>query len=103
MYNYDFKKNEEQIVLEKENGIVEIKDNTYNLSIVVTNKNILLFNNVNKNNPLSGRGVLMPEEYYLELAIPLQTLDYEVEDNNTIINYKNAEIVLYDLNINECL
>ena len=59
MYNYDFKGNNEKTIFEKENSIVEINDNTYNLSILVTNKNILLFKNINVDNVLNTRGMYM--------------------------------------------
>ena len=101
MYNYDFLENNEQIIKEKVNGIVDINDDTYNFSIVITNKNILLFKDVSKNSPLGARGVFLPEDYVLKASIPLNNLDYTIEDNNTIINYENNEIVLYDVNIQE--
>ncbi len=99
MYNYDFKENEEYVLMEMEDSIVDINDTTYTLSVVKTNKNILLFNNANKNNPLGGRAVNLPDDYFLELKIPLNDLDYKVENDNTIINYLNNEIVLYNINI----
>ncbi len=99
MYNYDFKKNQEKTLLEQENVIVEIDNNTYNLSILVTNKNILFFRNINIGNVLNTRGMYMPPEYELELKIPKDKIKINIEDNNTIINYLDSEIIIYDLNI----
>ncbi len=101
MYNYDFKGNNEKTIFEKENSIVEINDNTYNLSILVTNKNILLFKNINVDNVLNTRGMYMPPEYLLELKIPRKQTKLEVVNNNSIIKYLNKEIVIYDLNLKD--
>lgn len=101
MYNYDFKENNEQIILEKNAGVLEINNDIFNRCIVITNKNILLFNDASKNDPLNGRAVSLLNDYILNLRIPLANLNYKEEDNNTIINYNNMEIVLYDLLISK--
>ena len=99
MYNYDFKNNNEITLFEKENVIVDIDNNTYNLSVLVTNKNILLFRNINVGNVLNTRGMYMPPEYELELKIPKDKIKVNIEDNNTIIKYLDSEIIIYNLNI----
>ncbi len=99
MYNYDFKNNNEVTLLEKENVIVDIDNNTYNLSVLVTNKNILFFKNINVGNVLNTRGMYMPPEYELELKIPKDKIKVNIEDNNTIIKYLDSEIIIYNLNI----
>ena len=99
MYNYNFKSNNENTILEKENVIVDIDNNTYNLSVLVTNKNILLFRNINVGNVLNTRGMYMPPEYELELKIPKDKIKVNIEDNNTIIKYLDSEIIIYNLNI----
>ncbi len=101
MYNYEFK--DEKILLENKDGLMEIDNNTYRRSIVITNQNILIFNDVSKNNPLNGRAVSLLSDYLLDLSIPLENIDYKIEDNNTIINYNNKEIVLYNILLNEYL
>ena len=99
MYNYDFKKENEKTLLEHENLIVDIDNNSYNLSVLVTNKNILFFRNINIGNVLNTRGMYMPPEYELELKIPKDKIKINIEDNNTIIKYLDSEIIIYDLNI----
>ena len=99
MYNYDFKNNNEITLLEKANVIVDIDNNTYNLSVLVTNKNILFFKNINVGNVLNTRGMYMPPEYELELKIPKDKIKVNIEDNNTIIKYLDSEIIIYNLNI----
>ncbi len=99
MYNYDFKNNNEVTLTEQENLIVDIDNNTYNLSVLVTNKNILFFRNINVGNVLNTRGMYMPPEYELELKIPKDKIKINIEDNNTIINYLDSEIIIYNFNI----
>ncbi len=103
MYNYDFELNEEKVICEKNNAIVEISNKTYELSILITNKNILFFNNVNKNNPLNSRGMYMPPEYLLETRIPIKELKYICKENNTYLNYKNTEVIVYDFKLSDYL
>ena len=43
MYNYDFKENNEQIILEKNAGVLEINNDIFNRCIVITNKNTIIF------------------------------------------------------------
>ena len=99
MYNYDFKNNNEVTLTEQENLIVDIDNNTYNLSVLVTNKNILFFRNINVGNVLNTRGMYMPPEYELELKIPKDKIKINIEDNNTIVKYLDSEIIIYKLNI----
>lgn len=95
MYNYDF--SSEKVKYENTNSIVEINNNTINCSVLITDKNILLFDNVNKNNVLIGRGVQIQPEYELILKINIDKLNYKIDDNDTIINDYN--LILYDINI----
>ena len=71
----------------------------YNLSVLVTNKNILFFKTINVGNVLNTRGMYMPPEYELELKIPKDKIKVNIEDNNTIIKYLDSEIIIYNLNI----
>lgn len=103
MYSYDFKKEYENVLYENRNMIIEIDDNSYNLATIVTNKNLLLFNNLNKNHVLNGRGMTMPSEFVLELKIPLNEINYAVEESGTYIKYNNKEIIIYNFNITEYL
>ena len=100
MYNYDFKNNDEFIVYEKSDGIIDINDKSYYVSVVITNKNILIFNNANRNNPLNGRGIHMMPEYLLELSIPLhEALDYYIDNSSSYIKYANNEIILWNIDL----
>lgn len=101
MYNYDFKENNETTILEKENSIIEIDGNDYNLSVLITNKNILFFKNVNVGNVLNTRGMYMPPEYLLEFKIPKDQIKLKIENNNSIIKYLDSEIVIYNLDLKD--
>ena len=101
MYNYDFKGNNEKTIFEKENLIIEINGNTYDLSLLVTNKNILFFKNANVGNVLNTRGMYMPPEYLLEFKIPKDQMKLKIENNNSIIKYLDSEIVIYNLDLKD--
>lgn len=101
MYNYDFIKKEEKVLFEKTNCYVEIDDYSYNLNVLVTNKNILLFYNSLKNSALKASGIEEVPQYYLELAIPLNNLEYSIEDGNTFIEFNNSDILLNDVDISK--
>ena len=102
MYSYDFKSKEEKVLYEKRDAIVEIKDKTYELSVVVTNKNLLFFNNANKFHALNSRAISIQPEYLLELTIPLENLKYSVEDGNTYIFYQDTDIIIYNFELKNC-
>jgi hypothetical protein len=97
MYYYDF--SNEKVIYENINSIVEVDNKTINCSVLVTDKNILLFDNVMKNSVLSARCVQIQPEYKLLLAIKLNNLKYKVEGNDTIIIDKN--IILYNINLSK--
>ena len=103
MYHYEFQKNDEKMVYENPEGLVEIGDKSYDLSVVVTNKNLLFFNNANKFNALISRGVQIGAEYYLELTIPLKNLNYSIEDGNTFLNYQSVDIIIYNFELNKVI
>ena len=94
MYNYDFKN--EKVNYEKTNCFIDVDNKSYVFSMLITDENILLFDNINKNNILNGRGGYLPAENDLVLKIPINNLKYKVENNNTIINFNNKMIIIYD-------
>lgn len=103
MYNYDFELNKEKVTFEKNNVIIEISDKTYELNILITNKNILFFNNVNKPNPLIASGIYIPPEYLLEISIPINELEYTCKENDTYLKHKNSKIIIYDFKLTDYL
>ena len=97
MYNYDFKN--EKVNCEKTSCYIDIDDSSYVFNILITNDNILLFDNINKNNILNSRGGYLPAENELVLKIPLKNLKYKIKENNTIISFNNKNIVIYDFDL----
>ena len=94
MYNYDF--SNEKVKYEKTNVFVEINNEDYWFNILITNKHILLFENINQNHVLNGRNVQMPAENELVRAIPLDNM-IKTQNGNTIINLNGDVIVIYDV------
>ena len=70
LYNYDF--SNEKVKFEKANTLVEINDNTYYLTILITDSNILLFRDLNSNFvKQKAMGVFVSSEYELVKSISL--------------------------------
>ena len=93
MYNYDFK--DEIIILEKQNVFAEINNKELNINVLVTNKNLLLFYNIeNDFVTMKSRGVFVTPTYELLGKIELENMVYECDLNNTYIN--NDKIILYE-------
>ena len=96
MYNYDFKN--EKVVYENNNIFISINGKELFVSLLITNKNILLFQDLKKNSGLSGREMYIVPEYDLFQKISLHNLKYKIDNDDTLIN---DNIILYNLNIDE--
>ena len=101
MYSYDFEKEQEKTIYENRNVLIETLDKTYELAIIITNKNILLFNDLNKNHVLNSRGVSIQSEYVLELKLPTNSLIYTIEEGDSYIKSGERELVIYNLDISK--
>ena len=99
MFNYDFTKNKEKAIYEDRYVLLDINNKEYNLAMIITNKNILFFNDANKNNILRGRAIAIQPDYLLELSLPLDKINYVVEEGNTYIKYKETEIIIYNFDL----
>ena len=69
-------------------------------SILLTNKNILIFFDTNKDSALKGSGVQVMPEYALLAKIPLKELKCTSTDEETIIN---NNLIIYNFNLKEFL
>jgi len=99
LYNYNFKS--EPVNFEYNDYLVKIGDKEVILNILVTNKNILLFYNQERDFAvLKSKGVFVTPTYELVMSIDLNELRYVVEDDNTIIN---DNIIIFKLNLKEVL
>lgn len=99
MYNYDFKENDEHIITESIHKTIEVNQKKMLVSVVVTNKNLLLFKNINEKNVLNSRGMSMPEEYELIFKLPIKQIEYKIEDNKTIISYNENLLIIEHFNL----
>lgn len=99
IYNYDF--SDEKVVFESRNNFIEFAKKEMFLNILITNKNILLFRDIKKDSPLSGREMYIMPQYELFELIPLNKLNYEVIHNNTIIN--NGEVIIYNVDLDKII
>lgn len=97
MYNYDFKNNE--IINEIVENLVSINSKEFIANIIVTKNKILIFENILRNTVLSGRGIYEMPQYELILEINLDEIKYRVDDNNTIININENEVIIYSFNL----
>ena len=101
MYLYDFEN--EKFMLEIVDNLVSINDREYTLNIVLSELNLLLFKNIKKDSVLAAREIHEMPEYELIVKINLNELKYDIDDNNTVINYSGNEIILYNFNLKEAL
>ena len=101
MYLYDFEN--EKFMLEIMDNLVSINDREYTLNIVLSELNLLLFKNIKKDSVLAAREIHEIPEYELIIKINLNELKYDIDENNTVINYSGNEIILYNFNLKEAL
>lgn len=100
MYKYDFL--DEVVIYEKTSTFIEINEQEFFASILITDKNLLIFKNIN-NDFLKQKasGVFVTPEYELIKKISLDNIKYNCEDGNTF--FKEYNLVLYDINLNKVL
>ncbi len=99
MYNYDFQN--EKVIYENINSFVEIFGKMVNCSILVTDKNILLFEDSEKDRALKGRGIQLPSNYVVFMKIDLKGINYRVDNEDTIINL--GDVILYNINLDKII
>ena len=99
MYNYNFEM--ERILLEFVENLISIDDSESTCNIIITEENLMIFNNIKKNSVLSAKNIIEMPEYELLIKINLNDIDYEVDDENTTIRYRDKEIILYDFDLSK--
>lgn len=103
MYIYDFKATDESIIKEVNNVNIKINENYYLSTFVLTEKNLLIFNDVNRGNPTWGAGTYSFPELHLLYSISLDELNYEKIEDNLFISTVNPIINCYDFDLNAFL
>ena len=101
MYEYDF--NKENIVSEYKEITIKCDNTYYLVNILFTDKNILLFYDVNKNNVLKSRNVQVVEKFVLVLKQELNNINYKLQENNTILFLNENEVIIYNFNIENAI
>lgn len=98
MYNYDFYN--EKVVYENNNTFVNVNKKELYVSLLITTKNILLFQDLKKSSPLNGRELYIMPEYDLLLKIDLGNTSYKVSDGDTLID---NNIVIYNFDLDKII
>ena len=99
MYNYNFEC--EKIILELVDKNISIDDKEYRVNIIITEDNLLIFENVKANSTLTAKGISEMPEYSLIVKLKINDINYEVDDENTIIDLPQKEIILYQFDLSE--
>lgn len=98
MYDYNFEK--EKVIKEKNNLNLKFNTDYFLGSVLLTDKNLLIFFDANKDSALKGSGVQVMPEYALLAKIPLKELKYTVTNEETVIN---NNLIIYNFNLKEFL
>lgn len=101
MYNYDFTNNKEKIKDEITNVEICFNNAYYLTNIVITNKNLLIFYDMNRDNVLKARGVQVLPDMNAIIRIPKKELKTRYDDINSYIKYQNSEVILYGINLED--
>ena len=101
MYNYDFENNKEKIKEEIINIEVCFNNCYYLTNIVITNKNLLVFYDMNRDNVLKSQGVQVLPDLNAFISIPIKKLEIRYDNINSYIKYQNKEVTLYGVNIED--
>lgn len=101
MYNYDFLKDKEHAINEKEQVLVSFGNQKLLVNIMLTDKNLLFFYDTEKDSPLKCSRMSVVPQYEVLLKLSLDNLDYHIIDNFTEINFKSDVISIYNFNLDD--
>ncbi len=101
MYNYPFRDNEEYVISEETDVNCQSCESNILVNILLTNKNILIFKDTDKDNPLKSQGIQTMPEYEVCFKIALNNMNYTINEKDTILNVNNNFITLYNFNIKD--
>lgn len=101
MYNYDFLKDKEHAINEKEQVLVSFGNKKLLVNIMLTDKNLLFFYDTEKDLPLKCSKMCVVPQYEVLLKLSLDNLDYHIMDNFTEINFKGDVISIYNFNLDD--
>ena len=101
MYNYPFRDNEEYAISEKETINCKVSNKNILVNVLLTNKNILIFYDSDRDNPIKSSGIQTMPEYEVLFKIPLNNMDYTIISEDTLLNIEGDSIILYNFNIKD--
>lgn len=101
MYNYPFKDNNEHVLNEATNINIKCLDKQMLVNILLTNKNVLIFYDTERDSALKTSTAQIYPQYEVMLSIDLNNMDYKIVDNDSIINIDNKNVILYNFNLTD--
>ena len=99
MYNYDFLKTHESILKEARDVNIKIGNKYFQTRFVLTEKNLLVFYDINRGNPIWGVGTYIPPELELLFSVLKEKVKYVIEDGNLYIIVDKQKINCYDFDL----
>lgn len=96
MYIYDFLKDNEHAINEREQVLISKFNEELFVNIILTNKKLLLFSKCES----SSSKILVPM-YKVLFSFNLDNLDYHIEGNSTVISSNDSVIQLHNFNLDE--
>ena len=101
MYNYTFKENDEHVLNEATNINIKCLDKQMLVNILLTNKNVLIFYDTERDKAMKAGGMQFIPQFEILFKIDLGNMDYNIEDEDTIINIDNNVVNLYNFNLKD--
>lgn len=101
MYNYTFKENDEHVLNEAADVNIKFTNRNMLVNILLTNKNILVFYDTERDNVMKAGGMQVVPQFEVLFKIDLGNMDYNIVDEDTIINIDNNVVNLYNFNLKD--
>ena len=68
---------------------------------MLTNKNVLVFYDTERDNAMKAGGMQVVPQFEVLFKIDLGNMDYNIVDEDTIINIDNNNVTLYNFNLKD--
>lgn len=101
MYNYTFKENDEHVLNEAADVNIKFTNRNMLVNILLTNKNVLVFYDTERDNAMKAGGMQVVPQFEVLFKIDLGNMDYNIVDEDTIINIDNNNVTLYNFNLKD--
>ena len=101
MYNYTFKENDEHVLNEAADVNIKFTNRNMLVNILLTNKNVLVFYDTERDNAMKAGGMQVVPQFEVLFKIDLGNMDYNIVDEDTIINIDNNVVNLYNFNLKD--